>query len=45
MKNIWKSFLLLLESISRARIANQLVRAGKYDEARKLFEKDLEVHP
>lgn len=45
MKNIWESILMFLESISRARAANELVRLGKYDEARRLFDKDTEVHP
>lgn len=45
MKNLWESFLELLESIGRARAANELARAGKYEEARRLFEKDTEVHP
>lgn len=45
MKSIWESFLEFLESIRRARAANELVRAGKYEEARRLFEKDTEVHP
>lgn len=45
MKSIWESFLAFLESIGRARAANELVRAGRYEEARRLFEKDTEVHP
>ena len=45
MKAIWESFLAFLESVGQARAANELVRAGRYEEARRLFEKDTEVHP
>jgi hypothetical protein len=45
MRTIWESFLEFLASVGRARAANELVRAGKYEEARRLFEKDTEVHP
>jgi hypothetical protein len=45
MKSFWKSVLDFFESVGRARAANELVRAGKYEEARRLFEKDTEVHP
>jgi hypothetical protein len=45
MKEIWESFLLFLESIGRARAAAELSRLGRYEEARRLFEKDTEVHP
>jgi hypothetical protein len=45
MKNLWESILMFLESLGRARAANELARAGRYEEARKLFEKDTEVHP
>ena len=45
MKTFWETILAFLESVGRARAANELVRAGKYEEARRLFEKDTEVHP
>ena len=45
MKTIWESFLLFLESIGRAKAAAELTRLGRFDEARKLFEEDTEVHP
>ena len=45
MKKIWESFLLFLESIGRARAASELARLGRYEEARKLYERDTEVHP
>ena len=45
MKEIWESIVNFFESIGRARAANELVRLGKYDEARRLFDKDTEVHP
>ena len=45
MKQIWHTFLEILESLGRARAASELARLGRYDEARKLYEKDTEVHP
>jgi hypothetical protein len=45
MKNLWESILMFLESMGRARAAAELTRLGKYDEARRLFDKDTEVHP
>lgn len=45
MKEIWESVLMFFESMGRARAASQLVRLGKYDEARRLFENDTEIHP
>lgn len=45
MKNFLRSLYDFFESVGRARAANELVRAGKYEEARRLFEKDTEVHP
>jgi hypothetical protein len=45
MKTIWESFLMFLESIGRAKAAAELTRMGRYEEARRLFEKDTEVHP
>ena len=45
MKEIWESIVDFFESIGRARAAAELTRLGKYDEARRLFDKDTEVHP
>ena len=45
MKEIWESIVDFFESIGRARAAAELTRLGKYDEARRLFDKDIEVHP
>lgn len=45
MKNFWRSVLEFFEDMSRARAASALCRAGRYDEARRLYEKDTEVHP
>ena len=45
MKEIWESIVDFFESIGRARAAAELTRLGKYDEARRLFDKDKEVHP
>lgn len=45
MKNLWESFLMFLESIGRAKAAAELARLGRYEEARRLYEEDTEVHP
>ena len=45
MKNLWESFILFLESIGRARAASELARLGRYEEARRLYEKETEIHP
>jgi hypothetical protein len=45
MKNLWESLLVFLESVGKARAASELVRAGKYEEAKRLMEADTEVHP
>ena len=45
MKTRWESFILFLESIGRARAASELARVGRYEEARKIYEDDTEVHP
>ena len=45
MKEIWESIVDFFESIGRARAAAELTRLGKYDEARRLFDKDTEFHP
>jgi hypothetical protein len=45
MKNLWESILVFLESVGKARAASELVRAGKYEEAKRLMEADTEVHP
>jgi hypothetical protein len=45
MRKIWEGVLEFFESLGRARAAAELARLGKYEEARKLFEKDTEVHP
>jgi hypothetical protein len=45
MKSFWKSLLEFFEDLGRARAAAELSRAGRYAEARKLYEKDTEVHP
>ena len=45
MKTLWESFILFLESIGRARAASELARVGRYEEARKIYEDDTEVHP
>ena len=45
MKEIWESIVDFFEGLGRARAASELARLGKYEEARKLFEKDTEVHP
>lgn len=45
MKNFWLSILEFFEDLGRARAASELARAGRYEEARRLYEKDTEVHP
>jgi hypothetical protein len=45
MKEIWHSFIMFLESVGRARAASELARLGRYEEARRIYEKDTEVHP
>ena len=45
MKTLWESFILFLESIGRARAAAELARVGRYEEARRIYEEDTEVHP
>lgn len=45
MRELWESFILFLESIGRARAASELARAGRHEEARRLYEKDTEIHP
>ena len=45
MREIWESIVDFFEGLGRARAASELARLGKYEEARKLFEKDTEVHP
>jgi hypothetical protein len=45
MKEVWESILVFLESVGKARAASELVRAGKYEEAKRLMEADTEVHP
>lgn len=45
MKAFWESVLDFFEDLARARAASALSRAGKYDEVRRLYEKDKEVHP
>jgi hypothetical protein len=45
MKEIWESIVDFFEDLGRARAAAELARLGKYDEARKLYEQDTEVHP
>jgi hypothetical protein len=45
MRYFWSSLIDLLESINKARAATSLARAGRYEEARRIFENDNEVHP
>jgi hypothetical protein len=45
MKEIWGSILEMFEAFGRARAAAELARLGRYDEARRLYEQDTEVHP
>jgi hypothetical protein len=45
MKNIIEIVKIFFQSIKVAHQASNLAAAGRYNEARKLFEKDLEVHP
>lgn len=45
MKNFIESIIYLLESFGKARAAAELTRQGRYDEARKIFQDDNEVHP
>lgn len=45
MRDFWKKIWDFFEDIGRARAASELARAGKYDEARRLYDKDTEVHP
>lgn len=45
MKNLWESIVDFFEAFSRARAAAELARLGRYEEARRLYEQDTEVHP
>ena len=45
MKNLWESFMMFLESVGRARAAAELARLGRYEEARRIYEQDTEIHP
>lgn len=45
MKQIWESILLFIESLGKAQAASELAKMGRYEEARKLYEDDKEVHP
>lgn len=45
MKQFLIGILDFFEDLGRARAAAELARAGRYDEARRLYEKDTEVHP
>lgn len=45
MKNLWQSIVDFFEAFSRARAAAELARLGRYEEARRLYEQDTEVHP
>jgi hypothetical protein len=45
MRDFWESLVAIFESIGRARAAAALTREGRYEEARKIFEDDNEVHP
>lgn len=45
MRQLWNAIIDILESINRARAATSLARAGRYEDAKKVFEKDIEVHP
>jgi hypothetical protein len=45
MKEIWRNIVGFLQAFGRARAAAELARLGRYEEARRLYEQDTEVHP
>jgi hypothetical protein len=45
MKEIWGNIVGFLQAFGRARAAAELARLGRYEEARRLYEQDTEVHP
>lgn len=45
MREIWGNIVDFLQAFGRARAAAELARLGRYEEARRLYEQDTEVHP
>jgi hypothetical protein len=45
MKELWRTFMYLLDTFGRMRAASELARQGKHEEALRLMDADREVHP